>query len=171
MAQRPRDLPGRLRRLTACGGGSDADNDAASSSSTETTTSSSAENTAPEADSEFCTQAQALTTTLETAFSEEASDPTSVAQQFQQVASAMRALDPPAEISDDWETLASGLDQLAAAFAQFNPNDPASASSFAQQSQQLQTELTAAGASVEQYLTQECGIDTGETTEGATPTS
>ena len=129
--------------LTACGGGSDADNDAASSSSTET----------------------------KTAFSEEASDPTSVAQQLQQVASAMRALDPPAEISDDWETLASGLDQLAAAFAQFNPNDPASASSFAQQSQQLQTELTAAGASVEQYLTQECGIDTGETTEGATPTS
>jgi hypothetical protein len=154
--------------LTACGGGTDTDKDAASSPTTETTTSSQAGNDAPEADSEFCTQAQALTTTLESAFGEESSDPGSVAQQFQQIASAMRTLDPPPEISDDWETLANGLDQFAAAFAQFNPNDPASASSFAQQSQELEGQLTTAGANVEKYLTEQCGIDTGES---ATPTS
>jgi hypothetical protein len=157
--------------LTACGGGSDNNNDAASSGTTQTTTSSSAENTAPEADSQFCTQAQALVQTLETAFTESATDPASVAQQFQQTASAMRALDPPAEIADDWEALAGGLDQFAAAFAQFDPNDPAKASAFEQQATQLQGQLTAAGANVEKYLTEQCGIDTGDSTESATPTS
>jgi hypothetical protein len=155
--------------LTACGGGSGKSNDAASSSTSETT-SSSAANSAPSADSEFCTQAQALVQALESAFAEEASDPQSVAAQFQQTADAMRTLDPPAEISDDWETLAGGLEQFAQAFAQFDPNDPAKASAFEQQTTQLQGQLTAAGANVEKYLTEQCGIDT-ETTESATPTS
>jgi|tagenome__1003787_1003787.scaffolds.fasta_scaffold19360871_1 hypothetical protein len=155
--------------LTACGGGSGNNNDAASSSTSETT-SSSADNSAPQANSEFCTQAQALIQALESAFSEETADPGSVAQQFQQTADAMRTLDPPAEISDDWETLAGGLEQFAKAFADFDPTDPAKASAFEQQTQQLQGQLTASGANVEKYLTEQCGIDT-ENTESATPTS
>ena len=154
--------------LTACGGGS-GDNKAASTSASETT-SSSAENSAPQADSEFCTQAQALIEALQSAFAEETSDPASVAQQFSQTADAMRTLDPPAEISDDWETLAGGLDQFAKAFADFDPNDPAKASEFEQQTTQLQGQLTTAGANVEKYLTEQCGIDT-DNTESATPTS
>ena len=158
-----------LGALTACGGNSGNSNDAASSSSSETT-SSSAESSAPAADSEFCTQAQALVQALESAFSDESTDPQSVAQQFQQTADAMRTLDPPSEISGDWETLAGGLEQFADAFSQFDPNDPAKASAFEQQTGQLQGQLTTAGANVEKYLNEQCGIDT-DSTESATPTS
>src|SRR3954463_10249842 len=88
--------------LTACSsGGSGSSNSAASTSSA--APSSSAENTAPQADSQFCTQAQALTASLDKAFNEGSTDPASVAQQFKQTADALRTLDPPAEIADDWE--------------------------------------------------------------------
>ena len=154
--------------LTACSGDSGG-NDAASSASQETSSSAPETSAAPEADSEFCTQAQALVTTLEAAFTNQ-SDPTSLTEQFQQTAAAMRGIEPPQEIADDWTTLAEGLDQYAAAFAQLDVDDPASASTFQQQTAPLQAELTTAGTNVENYLTNQCGIDTGPT-ESATPTS
>src|SRR4051794_7987787 len=156
--------------LTACGGSSGNSNDAASTSTSETTTSS-AENSAPKADSEFCTQAQALTSALENAFTGNEVDPTAVAQQFQQTADAIRSLDPPAEIADDWEKIAAGLETISQVYANYKPGDPASQSSLAQAAGQLQTDLGPAGAHVSTYLTEQCGIDTGDTTESATPTS
>ena len=155
--------------LTACSGDTGNNEDAAASSSSEST-SSSAENTAPEADSEFCTQAQSLTTALEGAFDQQASDPAAVAQQFQQTATAVRSIEAPAEIATDWENIASGLEQFAAAFSQYNPSDPASASAFAQQTTELQTLFATSGANVERYLSEQCGI-APDPTETAAPTS
>jgi hypothetical protein len=156
--------------LTACGGGSSG-NSAASSSSSSAASSSSADNSAaPQADSKFCTEASALTKTLDKAFNDETTDPRSVAQQFQQAADALRTLDPPPEIATDWENVAKGIEQLGTIYSSFDPNNPASASTFAQQSQQLQTQFAASIAKVGSYLQQQCGIDAGAT-ESATPSS
>jgi hypothetical protein len=154
--------------LTACGGDSGGGG-SASSAPAETSSSAPEEADAPAADSEFCTQAQALVTTLESAFSDQ-SDPTSLTQQFQQTADAMRGIEAPDEIAGDWTTLADGLEQYAQAFAELDINDPASASEFQQRTAPLEADLTTAGTNVENYLTTECGIET-EPTEGATPTS
>jgi hypothetical protein len=155
--------------LTACGGSSEGSDKSAAASSSEPT-STSAESTAPQADSEFCTKAEALSKTLEAAFNEEASDPASLAQQFQQTADAIRTLDPPAEIAADWEKLAAGLEQFAGAFQDLDLNDPAAASTFAELGTQLQNEFVTSGAKVGTYLSQECGIAT-DTPESASPTS
>ena len=152
--------------LTACGGSGKTDDAAAGSSAA---SSSSAGSSAPEADSAFCTRAQAMIKALDSAFNDQSTDQSSLADQFQQTADAVRSVDPPAEIADDWETIASGLEQFGSAFAKYDPTDPAAASSFAQQSQKLQTEFAGAGANVEKYLSEQCGIDTG--TESASPSS
>jgi hypothetical protein len=154
--------------LTACGGSSEGSDKAAAASSSEPTASS-AENTAPQADSEFCTQAKALSKTLDAAFNDEVSDPTSLAQQFQQTADAIRTLDPPAEIAADWEKLAAGLERFAGAFQDFDPNDPAAASTFAELGAQLQSEFVTSGEKVGTYLSAECGIAT-DAPESASPT-
>jgi hypothetical protein len=154
--------------LTACGGSSEGSDNAAAASSSEPT-SSSAENTAPQADSEFCTQAHALTKTLDTASADPSSDPAALTRQFQQAADAVRTLNPPAELAGDWEKLAGGLEQFGRIYAQYDPADPASQSTFQQQTAQLQSEYAASFAKVGTYLIEQCGIDTGET-GSASPT-
>ncbi len=153
--------------LSACGGG-DGDGDAtsssgsASSSAAETSepTEGTAESSeAPEGDSEFCTQSQALLDDLGSAFSDQ-SDPTSVETAFSQAAEGFRSVEPPAEIEQDWTTLADGLDEYAAAFAELDQADPESVSEFQQRTTSLQGDLTGAATNVETYLNDECGIDT-----------
>jgi hypothetical protein len=152
--------------LTACGGGSGGTS-ASSSSSSAASSSSSGNTAAPQADSKFCTQASALTQALDKAFNDQTTDPRAVAQQFQQTADALRTLDPPPEIATDWENVAKGIEQLGTIYSQFDPGNPASASTFAQQSQQLQTQFAASIAKVGSYLQTQCGIDAGATDSSA----
>ena len=144
--------------LSACGGG-DEDSAAPSSSSAAETSESAAGSEAPQGESEFCTQSQALLDDLGSAFSDQ-SDPTSVETAFSQAAEGFRSVEPPAEIEQDWTTLADGLDEYAAAFAELDQSDPESVSAFQQRTTSLQGELTGAATSVETYLNEECGIDT-----------
>ena len=152
--------------LSACGGG-DGDSEASSSSSasssaaesSESTSESTPESEAPQGDSEFCTQSQALLDDLGNAFSDQ-SDPTSVETAFSQAAEGFRSVEPPAEIEQDWTTLGDGLEQYAAAFAELDQSDPESVTAFQQRTTSLQGELTGAATNVETYLNEECGIDT-----------
>jgi hypothetical protein len=148
--------------LSACGGG-DEDSAAPSSSSASSTAAETSESAAgseaPQGESEFCTQSQALLDDLGSAFSDQ-SDPTSVETAFSQAAEGFRSVEPPAEIEQDWTTLADGLDEYAAAFAELDQSDPESVSAFQQRTTSLQGELTGAATSVETYLNEECGIDT-----------
>ena len=134
--------------LSACGGG-DGDSEAASSSapsssaagSSESASESTPESEAPQGDSEFCTQSQALLDDLGNAFSDQ-SDPTSVETAFSQAAEGFRSVEPPAEIEQDWTTLGDGLEQYAAAFAELDQSDPESVTAFQQRTTSLQGELT-----------------------------
>jgi hypothetical protein len=157
-----------IAMMSACGGGS-SDDSASSSSSTssETTSSSSSESSAPEADSEFCQQAAGLQTQLAT--TPDLSDPAAAAPAFQQIADAVRAIDPPQQIASDWGALADGLEQIGQLFATTDFNDPNQAAAAEQQITQMESTLASASTNVETYLTDQCGIDTSGDT--AAPTS
>jgi hypothetical protein len=147
--------------LTACGG-SDGNEAAPSSRSTTAATSS------PQADSEFCTEAASIQERIGATFDE--SDPSSLSQVLEEGAAEIRAIEPPPEIADDWNTLADGFEQIAAALADVDLNDPAAQQSLQAQLGQLQAELTTASANVQKYLAEECGIEL-DPSETAAPTS
>jgi hypothetical protein len=145
--------------LSACGG-SDG-NDAASSSS--------AESSAPQADSAFCREASTIQERIDATLSAR-SDSSALPQALQQAANDIRNIEPPAEIAEDWEALAGGLEQIAEAFGSIDFNDPSALPSFQEQMGQLQTELGTASTNVRTYLADECGIEF-EPTQSASPTS
>ena len=153
--------------LTACGGSKD---DTASSETTESTTSSSSESesSAPGADSEFCTEAAAIQERVIESFSgtDEQSDLGAI---FQQAAEEVQAIDPPAELADDWTAFAEGLQEFAD-ISQIDFNDPQAATEWQAKAAEVQTRYAAAFTRVETYLATECGI-TDEPTESASPTS
>jgi hypothetical protein len=149
--------------LTACSGNDGTS--ASPSSASGSTSSSSAESSG--SGSEFCTQAASLQNTLS---APDLSDPASAAPAIANAASQVRAIDPPAEISDDWKALADGLDQLGRILTTTDLNDPAQASAAQQQVSQLETDLGDASTNVSNYLSKECGIGDGSTGSAA-PTS
>jgi len=152
--------------LTACGGGSGKEAAASTSSNAAASSSSSASAAA----SEFCTQATTTLNGLAPAFSGGGSDPATLAPILAKAATAVKAIQPPAEISADWAKLAGGLDQFAAAYASAGGQDAASASAFQQRNAQLLTQLTGAATHVQAYMSEHCGLTAGATGSSA-PTS
>ena len=110
-------IPALLLGLAACG---DDDEDSASG--------------------DFCEQAEAREETMDSI-----SEPTN--EQRDDAMEAFRAMDPPAEIEDEWTTVMSALD----AFTADNP-DPAAMAEL------MTDEMQAAGDRVDEYLTEECGL-------------
>jgi hypothetical protein len=149
--------------LSACGG-----SDEGGSASSDTSASAS-ESSADAAGSEFCTEAAAIQERIGSTLTEQ-SDPAALPQALQQAAAEIRAVEAPPEIADDWNALADGVEQIAAAFASVDFNDPNAVATFQQQVGELQTELASASTNVENYLREECGIDAGNS-ESAAPTS
>jgi hypothetical protein len=156
--------------LTACGG-SDDEGGTASETTAATTSSAPAETTsaAPEADSEFCTEAADFGQSISSSFSG-TEDPAEAEAQIRQAAEQIRGIEPPAEIADDWTALADGFERLADTVGgATSPNDPEAAAKLQQELQGLQE----AGTNVQTYLQEECGIDTGAgaTSGSAAPSS
>jgi hypothetical protein len=156
--------------LTACGGSGD--DDTAASESTSSSSSSSAaettENTAPQADSEFCTEAAAIQERITASFLGE-SDPSTFGDLFAQVAQEIQALEPPAELADDWAQFAEGVNQIATVSAGVDFTDQAASAKWQQDVAAIQQQYGAAFTNVQAYLTAQCGISDGE--ESASPTS
>ena len=96
--------------LTACGG-SDEDSNASDSTSSSSSSSSSAsettENTAPQADSEFCTEAAAIQERIAASFTGQ-TDQSNLGELFPQISEEIRAIEPPAELADDWAQFSPG---------------------------------------------------------------
>jgi hypothetical protein len=155
--------------LTACGGGSS--NSSASSSSKETTSSSaasaSAEATGAKADTAFCQQTAALINSIGPAFT--SADPSQLGSIFQDLSTKVRAITPPPELSQDWETFASGLEQLGQLAASTDFSNQEQSAAFQKKVTELSAQLDASSTKIETYLSSQCGIDTSG--ESATPTS
>ena len=150
--------------LSACGG-SDEDSSAASSSEA---TSSASESSAPAAGSQFCTEAAGIQEKVGASFDEQ--DPASLGTALKEGAAEIRGIEPPAEIAADWNALADGLDQIAAAFAEVDLTDPAAQQVLGQKIAELQGPLDTASTNVETYLRDECGLEL-DTGESAAPSS
>jgi hypothetical protein len=152
--------------ITACGGGSDD-----SASSTTSPASSSAAETssaAPQAGSEFCTKAADFGNSINSSF--DSNDPAQLTQGLQKAADGVRAIEPPAEIADDWNALADGLEKVSKTLDGADINDPKVAA-------QVQTDiqsLAEPSTHVQTYLQEQCGIDTEGTaspSDSAAPSS
>jgi hypothetical protein len=152
--------------LTACSGNDDTSASSSSASGTTSASPAGSSGSGSKSGSEFCTQAASLQNTLS---APDLSDPASAGPAIADAASQVRAIDPPAEISDDWNALADGLDQLGRILSTTDLNDPAQASAAQQQVSQLETDLGDASTNVSNYLTNECGIS--DSSESAAPTS
>lgn len=87
---------------------------------------------------DFCADAQQLFEAADTIDEDEAIE-------------AIRQLDPPDEIADDWTTMVAILDELASA----DPSDPDAAEAQAEALEGAQE----ASENVTEYLQGECGID------------
>ena len=156
--------------LTACGG-SDEDSNASESSSSSTSTSSASEtteNTAPQADSEFCTEAAAIQERVQASLV----DPNTadLGAIFTQAAEEIRSIEAPAEIAEDWEQFAAGIEQFAA-ISQIDFEDPNAYAQWQAEAGEIQAEFGPAFASVQTYLATECGLVDEEAPESASPTS
>jgi hypothetical protein len=150
--------------LSACGSDDDPSSSQAGETSAEAT-----ESSAPEEDSEFCTQASTIQDRVDATLNGQ-TDPTALPQALEAAAAEIRAIEPPDEIAADWEALAGGVEQIAAAFGDIDFNDPNALAQFQQQIGQLQTELGTASTNVQNYLSEECGLEI-EPEEPASPSS
>jgi hypothetical protein len=158
--------------LTACGG-SDEDSNASDSTTSSSSSSSSAsetsENNAPQADSQFCTEAAAIQERIAASFTGQA-DPGSLSQLFTQISEEIQAIEPPADLADDWAQFSQGVQEVAA-ISQIDFNDQAAVAEWQSQVAQIQTEYGTAFTNVDTYLSTECGLTDDEATESASPTS
>ena len=155
--------------LTACGG-SDEDSNASESTSSSSSSSASVttENTAPQADSEFCTEAAAIQERVTASLT--SSDQTNLGEIFQQASEDIASIEAPPDIATDWASFAEGIAQFAE-ISQIDFTDQAAYQQWQQQATQIQTEYGAAFASVQTYLATQCGLTDDEATESASPTS
>ena len=145
--------------LTACGGSGE---DAASSSASPSPSSS-----APGSD--FCTEAAAIQERVSSTLGDEA-DITKLPPALEQAAAEIRAVEPPEEIAADWATFADGVEQIAAAIASVDVDDPNASETFQREVAPLQQQLVPASTNVATYLREECGLDVGPS-ESASPSS
>ena len=155
--------------LTACGG-SDEDSNASESTSSSSSSSASetTENTAPQADSAFCTEAAAIQERVTASLT--SSDQTNLGEIFQQASEDIASIEAPPDIATDWASFAEGIAQFAE-ISQIDFTDQAAYQQWQQQATQIQTEYGAAFASVQTYLATQCGLTDDEATESASPTS
>jgi hypothetical protein len=119
--------------LSACGGGDD-DAKAKDDKANDTTADAPS---GKAADAGFCRQVVSLLTSTNQ-------------QPGAQALAAARKLDPPAELSGDWNTWLDGITSLGSPGASFNPNDPAKAGEY--------QKIYAATQKVFTYIEQKCGL-------------
>ena len=145
----------------ACGGGPPP----ASSAAPPGAQSSAGETSAPADQDDFCTQAAGIDERVDSALSDLGGDQPSVPEAFRQAAEEVRAIDAPGEIATDWEALAGGLDRIGDALSNIDITDPESLATL----EDVEGDLSTASTNVENYLRDECGIDTPESA-APTPT-
>jgi hypothetical protein len=151
--------------LAACGGDDGGESATDSPATASPAESSAAETTAASGAEDFCTQAAGIDERVDSALSDLGGDQLSVPDAFRRAAEEVRAIDAPGEIATDWEALAGGLDRIGDALSNIDITDPESLATL----EDVEGDLSTASTNVENYLRDECGIDTPESA-APTPT-
>jgi len=147
--------------LTACGG-SDDEPEASSGSSGTTSGPGSTATTGPTASAtdevaEFCTEADALQTALAGQLADAATDdPTTVPAVLQGAVAQYEAIDPPAELEQDWQLLSDSARELAGLAQGVDFSRPGALEQFAASLAEEDEAATTANTSVEGYLAANC---------------
>jgi hypothetical protein len=124
---------------------------------------STSEPTGDETADSFCDEVQAAEDALTDATENlDVTDPEGAVAALDEAVEAMREVDAPTEIADDWEAIVSATESIVDAVDELDLSDPASA---AQQLEDLSAQLEEdaeaieeAGDRVDDYLSAECGI-------------
>ena len=153
--------------LAGCGGDDDSDASGSDASPGEVGESpesgSPSEPTGDETAESFCEEVQAAEDALTDATENlDVTDPDGAVAALDDAVEAMREVDAPAEIADEWEAIVSSTESMLDAVDELDLSDPESA---AQQLEDLSTQLEEdaealeeAGDRVDEYLSEECGI-------------
>jgi hypothetical protein len=112
-----------------------------------------AESTTPPGDADFCDQAAAIDDKVDAAVSDLGND-ASIPDVLRELTVELRAIEAPAPIAADWETLAGGLERMADAIADGDITDPRTLDAL----DAAERDLSGAGDRVDTYLREECGI-------------
>jgi hypothetical protein len=137
-------VAGVVLLLSGCGGGNDSSGAPATAAAGTTTAAG---------DADFCSQAADLDKRVDTAVNDLGDDP-SIPDAFRQLTAELRAIEAPAPIAADWETMASGLERMADALTDVDFTDPSALDAL----DAVGNDLTAAGDRVGTYLSDQCGI-------------
>jgi hypothetical protein len=153
--------------LGGCGGGGD-DDPAAGSDPAVTGESSAVPSAEPSADAtddggDFCSEIEAAGEELqEIAEGPDLTDPEAALGATEETLDTLRSIDPPAEIADDWNLVVSYIEAVGDGLRNLDATDPAA---MVQQLEELGAELEQqfatfdeAGARIDEYLRDECGI-------------
>ena len=147
--------------LTACGG-SDEETDAASGSSTSSSSTSSSSSSAAETSSgtsdadvqAFCTEAEQVFTGLSTSL--DAANPADIGTALDQSVASIEAIEPPAEISADWDTLKAAFSGLRDAVKGADLSTPEGQASVSQAVTDLTAQSTDAQTRLDAWTTANC---------------
>ena len=156
--------------LTACSGGTS--DEASSSRTSASTTTSSAATSTPAgptgADAAFCTQVGQLVTQLG---SLQSAQPAQVPPLLQQLVTNFDAVQPPAAVQADWQTLGTGLHQLQTAVGSIDVNSPQGQAQLAQLEQQATAAAAAAQGGISAWVVSNCGAGSSATTSATAATT
>ncbi|UGS36480.1 hypothetical protein DSM104329_02886 [Capillimicrobium parvum] len=135
--------------ISACGGGGD------SSSSTPSTPAGTA--TAEATNSSFCDQIAGIADSIDVNI--DTIDPADLGPRLDKAAKALKAVDPPPEISGAWNTLIDFYDQFGVAFNNLDLTDAAASGKLGEALTKLQAnaqKLAGASQEVAQYASKNC---------------
>jgi hypothetical protein len=150
-----------LLLLTACGGSDDGQSDAAGSSSAGSSSSAAASSGAEASGStsdadvqQFCTDAEAVFSQISDGL--DAAQPTDLVPALDQAVSAFDQIEPPAEISADWDTAQQSFVGLRQAVAGADLTTPEGQASVQQAVTELQAQAGDAQTNIDNWVTANC---------------
>jgi hypothetical protein len=146
--------------LAGCGGDDDGDSSASSSSSTSSSSSSSSAESSEDSGGDdelaaFCSEAEDSIASLSELQSN--TDPAQIAPQLSEAADSFEAVEPPAEIADDWSTLGDALRNWADVSSAVDLATPEGQTQFQEATQQFVSTFTGpAGQAVDEFGSTNC---------------
>src|SRR5215207_242931 len=112
---------------------------------------------------EFCAEVEGIRHRLENLENlPDVADPDEAADTLQESVDALRSVDPPAEIAEDWSTVTDAFDGVVTGLRDLDPSDPEALAQqiedLVDQMEQQSSAIDESGSRIDQYLSDECGI-------------
>jgi hypothetical protein len=104
----------------------------------------------------FCSDVPVLLQDVITQLGESAGDPASAVETLDDVVGRMEEVQPPDDVTDEWERFITAIRDMRALLASVDPTDPTPDPGLAAQVQALQPELVDAGSAIDEWGQANC---------------